>query len=321
VLESLVRQQALPDIKALPAQTQQLEAALKALESAPTTASLGEARTAFQKTLLAFMRAQTFRSGPLVESNTFLRAAFWPVRAANLEQLIVGTEALDAARIEALGVDAKGLFALERLLWDAPRGAQQSWIEGPSAPRVRSFACALASDVATRVSAAVASMGDGTAFATSFAAGGQASLTKLLTQNVENIESIAVDRLQRAMALSEQKRLRLGELQADFCGLSSQISLVQLEALRALYVGHDGQGIAALVAQAAPQVAPRVGLALDQALAALRGVTMPLEQAVVRQPEAPRAALVRVKALEVAYKADLATALALTLSIVSGDGD
>jgi hypothetical protein len=48
---------------------------------------------------------------------------------------------------------------------------------------------------------------------------------------------------------------------------------------------------------------------------------MPLRQALEQTPTAVQSAYDAVKAVEVAYKAELATALAITLSLVSGDGD
>jgi predicted lipoprotein len=321
VLEALVLEQVVPDIRALPGVSNRLRVALESLAEAPSSAALVTAQAAFRAALLAWQRAQTFRSGPLVESNTFLRAAFWPVRGANLEQLLTGNAPLDAARVEALGVDAKGLFALERLLWERPQGAPEGWLEGPHAPRARRFAQLLAEDIATRVAAAASTLGDGRSFARSFAAEGQAGLTRLITQNVETLESIAVDRLQRALALHQQGRLRLGELPADFSGLSLSISRVQLEALHAQYRGQDERGVSALVAQAAPQIAPHIETLYQEALSALRALELPMAEALVRVPGQVERALERVKALEIAYKAELSSALAITLSLVSGDGD
>jgi predicted lipoprotein len=321
VLEALVLEQAVPDMRALPGASSELSSALQKLAVAPSSAALSAAQSAFRAALLAWQRAQTFRSGPLVESNAFLRAAFWPVRAANLEQLVTGDAPLDAARVEALGVDAKGLFALERLLWERPRGSDQGWLEGPHALRARRFAALLAEDITVRARAALSALGDGRSFARSFAADGQAALTRLITQNVETLESIAVDRLQRALALHEQGRLRLGELPADFSGLSLSISYVQLEALHAQYKGRDERGLGALVAQAAPQIAPHIEALYQEALGTLRGLERPMAEALVQSPAQVQRALERVKALEIAYKAELSSALAVTLSLVSGDGD
>jgi len=218
-------------------------------------------------------------------------------------------------------VDAKGLFALERLLWERPRGSEQGWLEGPHAPRGRRFAALIADDIAARAQAALTTLGDGRSFARSFAADAQAALTRLITQNVETLESITVDRLQRALALHEQGRLRLGELPADFSGLSLSISRVQLEALHAQYRGRNERGLSALVAQAAPQIAPRIEGLYQEALGTLAGLERPMADALVQSPAEVKRAHERVKALEIAYKAELSSALAVTLSLVSGDGD
>ncbi|HEX6244031.1 MAG TPA: imelysin family protein [Polyangiales bacterium] len=321
VLEALVREQVVPDIKALAPACRALAQALQQLESAPSAAGLVAARAAFSEALVRFQRAQTFRSGPLVESNTFLRAAFWPVRGANLERVIADSVPLTAASVEALGVDAKGLFALERLLFDQVGGGAEDWLCGPDAMRARRFARLLAEDVASRVDAVVASMGDGGGFARRFAADGQAGLTRLITQNVETLESIALDRLQRPLELHAQGRLKPGEVPGDFSGLSFVMSRVQLEALRAQYVGRDDRGVAALVVQAAPAIAPRVQGLLDGALGALEALQKPLRQTLEHSPAAVKGAFDQVKALEIAYKVELASALAVTLSLVSGDGD
>lgn len=320
VLEALVREQVVPDIRELAGVNEALTRASRALEKAPSAARLESVRAAFRQTLLAWERAHTFRVGPLVDSNAFLRAAFWPVRGDVLEPLITGSAPLDAAAVGSLGVDGKGLFALERLLWDGPPGAPL-WLEGPHQARARNFARLLAEDVEARAAAGLKLLGDGRAFARSFAADGQASLTRLVTHDVETLESIVVDRLQRGLALQQQGRLRPGEVPADLSGLSLQVSAVQLEALQGRYAGRDGLGLEALVVQAAPALAPRIRAALDQALSALRALSVPLLRVLAESPARVEHALAQVKAVEVAYKSELATALAVTLALTAGDGD
>jgi len=315
-LRQLVLEVAVPDLRALPETSASL---VQALQLAAKGGSLGSARTALQKALLAWQRVQAFRNGPAVDSNALLRSTFWPSREQSIAAVIEGSAAIDAALVENLGVDAKGLYALELMLFDAE--FQSSWFDATHAPRALALATAFAVDVRARAQAVQELLGDGHAFADKFAAGGQESINRLVNQLVETSETIAADRLLRVLGLQEHDRLLPGQLHGGYSGLSTQLALAWLTATQRLYLGAHESGLCTLVKQVAPEIDKRVREAFAAAVASLKALDGPLEQVVLHARPRLQEAASKAKALEVALKSDLAASLGVTLSIVSGDGD
>jgi predicted lipoprotein len=316
VLRQLVQEVVIPEIRALPRANQALLHSLRQLGSEQ---GLEQARTALRASLLAWQRAQAFRSGPLVESNALLRSTFWPSRKLAIDAAIEAGDSIDAALVERLGVDAKGLYALELMLFDD--GLRASWFAPARVKRASALAVAFAQDVSQRTDAAITLLGDGKAFADQVAAAGQESLNRLVNQMVETCETIAADRLLRVLGLQEHDRLLPEQIHGGFSGLSTQLPRVWLESTQRLYLGHDGSGLCALVKQAAPAIDGRVRSAFASALAGMESLKEPLERVVQRDRAQLQQAASKVRALEVALKSELAASLGVTLSIVSGDGD
>jgi predicted lipoprotein len=82
------------------------------------------AQTAWRDTLLAWVRLSTVAIGPLVERRSARRIDFQPTRPATIVRTIA-MRPVGAAAFEQVGSAAKGLPALEWLLWDpaAPKTA------------------------------------------------------------------------------------------------------------------------------------------------------------------------------------------------------
>jgi predicted lipoprotein len=321
VLASIASELAVPAMRVLSELDAQLARALDALPAAPRAADLSPAREALRQALLGWERAYTFRSGPFVESNAFLRAKFWPVRKSSFEALLLGTDPIDAARVGALGVDVKGLYALERLLWAPRADAPGEPLFSARPERARALANALAADVQKHDQAAAQLLGDGSAFARRFAAAGQASIVLLVNQLIESVEAVVNDRLERALGLHQNRRLKPGELLGDFSGLSSELVCTTLRQVRALYLGPANDGLGVLVKQIAPEIDAHLRDALQGAVAAAEALGAPLEQVVVHDATKLEHARDQARALERAFKAELTSVLGVTLSIAAGDGD
>lgn len=321
VLASLASGVAVPAMRALSELDARLARALHALPPVPRSADLEPARKALAQALLGWERAYTFRNGPFVESNAFLRVKFWPVRKSSFEALLLGPEPIDAARVAALGVDVKGLYALERLLWAPRADAPGEPLFSARPERARALAVALAADIEKHGQAAAQLLGDGSAFASRFVAGAQASVVLLVNQLIESVEAVVNDRLERALGLHQNGRLKPGELLGDFSGLSTELVCTTLRQVRALYLGPAEDGLGVLVKQVAPQIDAHLRSALRGAVGAAEALGAPLEQAVLRDATKLERAREQARTLERAFKAELTSALGVTLSIAAGDGD
>jgi predicted lipoprotein len=117
ILRDLVERVVVPNTAALVQSSGRLRDEIARLSVEPTLLTLGAARAQWQRTLLSWKRADVFRSGPIMDANGLLRAMFWPVRTGAIEALVQSSQALDEASIDAIGVDRRGLFALEYLLY------------------------------------------------------------------------------------------------------------------------------------------------------------------------------------------------------------
>nr|WP_315430068.1 imelysin family protein [uncultured Albidiferax sp.] len=86
--------------------------------------SLQPARAAWRTAMLDWERLSAVSVGPLLERRSARTLDFWPTRPAMVSAAVQAPPA-DAAAVEQLGAPAKGLPALEWLLWQrAPDAAQ-----------------------------------------------------------------------------------------------------------------------------------------------------------------------------------------------------
>ncbi len=119
MLAALVTRVVVGMARELRSESDALYVALRDLSGAPSPERQRTAQAVFKRAALAWKQAYAFRLGPFVDSNAFQRAAFWPARATSIDAVLGAPEPIDEQRIEQLGVDARGLWALEYLLFQA----------------------------------------------------------------------------------------------------------------------------------------------------------------------------------------------------------
>lgn len=323
VLEHLVLDVAVPETRETLKVSEQLDKAVSGLAATPTLASLGFARAAFEQALLAWKRVQCFKNGPLVETNALVRATFWPPRPQAIEALLNGAQPIDRERIDALGVDVKGLYALEYVLFPAglAEDAALALLSSEPGQRRLHYAAAVATSIANYIRTAVARLGNGSGFAQRFAQTVRQSLSKVVMQLTTTIEALAVNRLGSVLGLAESHLLKPSDIEGAPSHLSAQIAAAELDGVARLYRGHGRKSLSALVHGVSAPVDERVQHALREAEGAISALHGPLEVLVVENRELVARALAAVKALELALKVDLASALGITLTFQAGDGD
>ncbi|HET9934462.1 MAG TPA: imelysin family protein [Polyangiaceae bacterium] len=323
VLSRLVRDVAVPELQATLKASERLSSALSALGATPTLTSLSFARAAFAQCLLAWKRAQCFKNGPIVDTNALVRATFWPPRTAAAEALMNGNDPIDQHRVDSLGVDVKGLYTLEYVLFPAGLGDDAALALLSSQPGRRRlvFATVLATSVLEYVRRAADAMGDGDAFAKRFAEGGKQSMSRVVGQLISSVEALAISRLGAVLGLSESRLLKPTDIEGAPSHLSSQIVASELAAVSRIYHGEGRTSLAGLVESLSRPIAARIDSSLSEAERAVAALKAPLEVEVSERRPAVEAALKSVKALERALKVDLASTLGITLTFQAGDGD
>jgi len=303
VLEGIVREVVAELARDLVAETRALHAAVSALARAPGADARERARRAFQRAAPAWKRAQAFRSGPFASSQIFQRAAFWPTNVAAVDALLAAPTAIDEALVEGLGVDARGLWALEYVLF-APCFAEALGAVAPFGARLRSYAQEVAVSTLGYALRLARELGDARRYARAFAAAGQASLNELTAQQLDTLE-IVRGKLQRASrAVAERTPLETA-LEGYFCGRSSELTAALLVGAQRLYLG----GLCELVADQAPEVDARVRASFTSLEHAFRALPPSLALAVTARPAALRAALLALDGAQHVLEVEMRAAL------------
>jgi uncharacterized protein len=316
-LRELVLEVVVPDTAEVDASSVALLRDLRSFEATPAPSALVAARASFRRALLAWKRAACFGVGPLVETSALVRAAFWPVRTVALEETLAKASLLDERFVAELGVDLKGLYALEHLLFPTDPAS----LEGVSAARRRRLMTLVAQGVREHAGRVKRALGDGEDFTRRFVEAGQASLSQLVERLIVVVEHVAAHRLALVADLEQSAMLKAAFVEGAPSGTSQEIALTELVAAERLYRGATGRGLEALVSTTAPAVRDRVDERFTRALATLRAVGAPLEVAAGSKRDALSAAAAAAKALELALKVDLTAALGVTITFAATDGD
>src|SRR5215471_5413335 len=209
ILAELARDVATADVAAIVTETRSHELAIGRLVASPSPEALGQARDSWRRALLAWKQAYCFRNGPLVETNALLHTTFWPARPAAIEAALRSTAEIDNAYIEELGIDAKGIFALEAILFPEDIDGEPliARFAGPERARYRTFVSALARNIGANAAKVAGALGNGSAFAEQFTSAGQASINRLVGQMVGTVETVATNRLGQVLGLEKSHML------------------------------------------------------------------------------------------------------------------
>jgi predicted lipoprotein len=307
VLEGLVSAALAALVDRLVTESKQLRGAVQGLLEAPQPERLAGARQAFKTSTLAWKRAAAFRAGPFASTQAFQRAAFWPARPSSIEAVLAAPEAIDEPRIEGLGVDAKGLFALEYLLFSGAQGARLDGPE-PTAIRVREYCFELSCNILGYASRVRRVLGDGRAYARGFGAMGQQGVDELVAQSVDTLDIVLgkfarVERAQQIGAPFESA------VEGYFSKLSLDIVIALLEGTRLVYVGASRGSLSELVAQSSPAIDDHVREAFALADSSLAALGQPLEVGLTSAPDRFRRAVGAVEQLKHVMKAEMVSAL------------
>jgi uncharacterized protein len=321
VLGAMVEHTILPGYRARVAAFAELRAAVERLAEQPAPDRLAAARDSWRRSLAALKRTYGFRSGPTGELDLHYRLAYFPVRPASIEALLAGDKPLPAALAES-GVAVKGLFALEYLLFDPAGGDGAVLAALTGSPRRRQWLVLAARELEARAAELVRASAQALP-AQVAREGGQPLLGRLANEMLETVESVVVGKLDHVTTLARSGALGRGRLEGERSGSAGLIADAMLEGVDRLYrgPGDPAPGLRVLVQAAAPAVDARVLSALAGARTALSALDLPLERAAREAPDRLARARVACHALEVAMKADMMNALAVTLTFRSIDGD
>ncbi len=294
VLEGLVREVVAEMARDLTRQTRALHEAVTEHWQRPGATSRALLRQRFTSAALAWKRAQAFRSGPFVSSQAFQRAAFWPASAAAIDNALAAP-VVDEQLVEGLGVDARGLWALEYALFERDATLDE---------KRRRYARELSVNILGYAERLSRKLGDAQSFAREFGAAGEHSVTTLAAQSQDTLEIVRgkLERVERAVSGGTALELAVE-------GYYSHSSTANL---RALVVGAEGLysgGLQELAARVAPDVARRTRDSFVRLQERILTLEPELEIAVRTQPGQFRAVKDALAELQHTYEVELRSAL------------
>jgi predicted lipoprotein len=309
VLSGLVTQVVLEMARDVRAESKRLHAEVRALSNEPSLDRQRAAQTAFKRATVAWKKAFAFRSGPFVSSDAFQHAAFWPVRATLVDGVLAEQEPIDERRVQQLGVDARGLYALEYLLF-AENNASAMLRPGDAfGQRVLAYALELSANILGYADRIHRLLGDGHGYAESFAKGGKLSVDALVSQMLDTLTIVSGKFARIERARSENRALPFA-VEGYFSKSSLDVVIAIIAGIKSLYFGGTSGGLSELVAAASKPIDDHVREAFRAAEQQLLALAMPLEAAFETQPSRFKAAAAAVAELRHVLDVEMAGALA-----------
>lgn len=307
VLAGLVTEVVVDMARGMRTESKALHAEVRALSNEPSLERQRAAQSAFKRAVVAWKKAYAFRSGPFVSSDAFQHAAFWPVRATLVDGVLGDAEPLDERSVERLGVDARGLYALEYLLFAGNNAAALRAGDARGA-RTRAFALQVSANVLGYAERIQRSLGDGRGFAASFAQGGKLSVDTLVSQMLDTLTIVSGKFARIERARSENRSLPFA-VEGYFSKSSLEVVLAILAGIESLYSGGGSGGLGELVASASKPIDEHVQQAFRAAEQQLAAVGMPIEEALDAQPNRFEAASAAVAELRHVIEVEVVSAL------------
>jgi predicted lipoprotein len=314
------------------ARCRELTNCLGQLVDAPNQLSLDTARAAWLAAAQASARMRCFQSGPIAERDWTSTFNYWKVLPDRIQGVLhSSSNSVDQAFLDNLGCETKGLFAIESLLFQqvAPASTNQNVppilaaLAGQNRERTRSFLLALGREVANQATAIAHDWNslDASGAQTKFVNGGQQSINLLVNQLAACLEDVSENHLHFVLVLPKPISRQLYRVERSRSGSSLEGVLATLEGAQKLFQGGGGLGLRDAVRQVNPELEKRIADQFDATIGCVRALGAPLEQVVVKNRPALENAYQKARALEVLIKVDVASALGVTLTFSSSDGD
>jgi hypothetical protein len=289
--------------------------AAAALAAGAVPPALGDARTRWTTTMQAWERLAAVAVGPLIERRSLRTLDFTPSRPSLIERA-VQAQPKGAAAMEKIGAPAKGLPALEWLLWTQPVVA--------GSPACR-YAVEVAADLA-RESASLASAFEATAARDWEAAASSTAMAEAINQWLGGLERLRWQDIERPLQAAQDgdPGRNTPQFPRAASGRSAQSWSAQWEALRALAAqppaspAPPGEGLVTIETYLR-------GRGLNAQADALRRAVLAVDPALQDlSPAAPERLVTAARALaelERVLEQQVAPALEVSIGFSDADGD
>lgn len=311
------------------ARCRELTNCLGQLVDAPNQLTLEKSRAAWLAAAQASARMRCFQSGPIAERDWTSTFNYWKVLPDRIQGVLhSSSNTVDQAFLDNLGCETKGLFAIECLLCQQASTNQNSplilaALTGQNRERARSYLLALGRELASQATVIANDWNsiDASGAHTKFVRAGQQSVNLLVNQLAACLEDVSENHLHFVLVLPNPISRQLYRVERSRSGTSLEGVLATLEGAQRLFQGGGGLGLRDAVKQVNPELEKRIADQFDATISCIKALGAPLEQVVVKNRPALENAYEKARALEVPIKVDVVSALGVTLTFSSSDGD
>ena len=301
-----------------------LAQALTDLKKSPETNTLAKAQEAWREAMHAWKTTYASHFGPAMENSQAHRIYYSPIRRASVDRMLRDSAPIDAAAIENLGVSVIGLGTLEYFLFDG-KGRNDEVLKrfvGETEGRRRVFAEVLGADIVRRGEAILDAWKNESGLARkTFLTGGQDTVGALVNTLAFAVEAGVFARLRQMVGFFESNLTQPDYFEGGISGMSQRNMIAVLRGARAIYTGGDGPGLDDQVASVGSPIGPKLLAQFDATIRAFEAIGGPIENGLKNNRARIDAASEECKKLEVMIKVDLTSALGVTLTFTSVDGD
>lgn len=321
MLQDLARTVIAPSYRELSASCRAMHEAATKLRDQPDPSTLAQARRSWEEMAVKAALVRSINYGPVYEHGTNPLLFFFPTRPASIERVIHSAQPLNAARIAELGAAAKGIQALEYLLFPEPGDVKAAQISAPlednvlprltgdAAVRRREYVVLLAEELATHTEIVAREWTESKGSAADFVKGGQRSISTLVNRLTWCLEH----RIHAQLTALEIEPAALNGLRSR---TTDRLIQASFEGLYRLFRGQGGAGLESYLRAIGSSTPDR----LTEKFREVERTASELSSAANRE-EAVRTAAGTCHNLEVAIKVEMVSALGIALSFSSLDGD
>lgn len=299
-----------------------LDDAVVALCEAPDEARLDAARAALLDARVAYARVEVVPVGPFSFLSVADQVDFWPADDVAIDKFVAGDAEVVIAQVDRIGVNKKGLPALEYLLHlDADPTTQLTALADN--PRRCAMLEVLAEDVHQRADAVYAEWdADGANYGAELSEMSGEGIDMVVNNALAAIEVVAREDLGPPIGTKSGGTPKPESARAWRSRSSLELTRANLEAFRVLYEGRAGYaGLAEFTQIRSERVHGLMTAQLEDVDAAITAIPAPLVTAATEHTELVQAAYDEDKELVRLIKTEWMSALGVSLNFSDNDGD
>ncbi len=326
MLENITYNIILPTHQAFLETTEPLERAVQILVQSPDAVSLSSAQAAWRESIIAWQQSNLFAIGGLdlmILHNQIAKS----INIGQIEKLIKEGEKINEIYVENAGSSAKGLLALEYLLFNEE--GDEAVLEVLASDAHAAYALALAENIQSKANSLYDFWtADDNAYIKRFIAADektsqiQRTVNKLANEMMSYSETLTSMKLAAPLGLNETATPNFEDVE----GIRSESAIAQIESnlqiLFKTFTGEQGLGFDDyLIDVGEAQLVTDMLNSLEEALDALSMLNNSLPDVIAENPEALEKTYEASKNFLIMTSVDMANQLGITVTFSDNDGD